>query len=98
MDIPYLSAYGNKNSPEYKEKVAELREALIAILKSKGIAGLRINDLTSGSVIVQLVLGLDSASVDATVITQAINDAIASGALDSINATGSITATGKLIY
>ena len=95
FDIPWKSEYGDKNSEEYKKIVAQIQELLLEALKSIGVNGVQVVSLESGSVVVNLVLGLDSGSVNISNINAAINNAISNNNISALNATGTVTVAGK---
>ena len=95
FEIPWKSAYADKNSDEYKKFVAEIQVLLLEAFKSMGVSGVQVLSLESGSVIVKFVLGFNNGSVDISAINAAINAAISNGDLSSLNATGTVTVAGK---
>ena len=97
LNIPYLSAYGDVNSTAFKTKAAEIQLAILKVLQSKGVIGVKVVSLTDRGVAVQMLLALNASNINTTDIMEALNNAITNNQLLSINATGTVNVQGTVI-
>ena len=98
MNLTYRTDYGNVNSTAFKTKAAEIQLAILAILQSKGVVGVKITSLSNvtGGVMVQIVIALNNSNIDMSDISTAINNAIVNNQLASIKATGIVYVQGTV--
>ena len=98
MNLTYRTDYGNVNSTAFKTKAAEIQLAILAILQSKGVVGVKITSLSNvtGGVMVQIVIALNNSNIDMSNISTAINNAIVNNQLTSIKATGTVNVQGTV--
>ena len=95
LDIPWKPEYGDKNSDAYKKIAAQIEQTLLENLKSAGVAGIKVVSLESGSVVVKFIIIVMGVQIEISVINKAVNNAVSNGGLSALNATGTVTVTGK---
>ena len=98
MNQFYLTDYGDVKSIAFKTKAAEIQLAILAILQSKGVVGVKMTSLSNvtGGVMVQIVIALNNSNINMSDISTAINNAIVNNQLASIKATGTVNVQGTV--
>ena len=100
MNQFYLTDYGDVKSIAFKTKAAEIQLAILAILQSKGVVGVKMTSLSNvtGGVMVQIVIALNNSNINMSDISTAINNAIVNNQLASIKATGTVNVQGTVEF